>query len=131
MNKSLTIGRLAKSAGVNIETIRYYQRIDLLAEPIKPATGYRYYPAEYITRIHFIKRAQQLGFKLKEVAELLQLGEGQCSDVRSRAEQKRQQVDQQINDLKKLRHTLDELIQTCCKEGDSVHCPIIETLTSS
>lgn len=130
MKPSLTIGRLAKSAGVNIETIRYYQRIDLLAEPIKPASGYRCYPAEYISRIHFIKRAQQLGFKLKEVAELLQLGEGKCSDVRSRAEQKRQQVDQQINDLKKLRHTLDKLIQTCRQEGDSVHCPIIETLTS-
>jgi len=130
MQKRLTIGRLAKAAEVNIETIRYYQRIALLTEPAKPLEGYRIYPVETITRIRFIKRAQQLGFKLQEIAELLQMGDGQCSDVRERAEKKRQQINQQISDLEKLRITLDTLINNCQRDSDSGHCPIIETLTS-
>jgi MerR family mercuric resistance operon transcriptional regulator len=68
---TLTIGKLAKQANVTIETIRYYQRKGLLIEPEKPATGYRQYPPEAIARIQFIKRAQQSGFTLKEIAELL------------------------------------------------------------
>lgn len=67
----ITIGKLAKQANVTIETIRYYQRKGLLAEPAKPATGYREYPQEAIARLRFIKRAQQSGFTLKEIAELL------------------------------------------------------------
>ena len=130
MQKRLTIGRLAKAAEVNIETIRYYQRIALLTEPAKPSEGYRIYPVDAITRIRFIKRAQQLGFKLQEIAELLQMGDGQCRDVRVRAEQKRQQISQQISDLEKLRSTLDTLINNCQRDNDSGHCPIIETLTS-
>jgi MerR family transcriptional regulator, mercuric resistance operon regulatory protein len=129
MQKSLTIGHLAKAADVNIETVRYYQRIALLTEPEKPIEGYRIYPQAYISRIRFIKRAQQLGFKLSEIAELLQLGDGQCDDVRSRAEDKLTQVERQINDLKNLRNTLNRLISTCHQQGDSGHCPIIETLT--
>jgi len=129
MNKPLTIGHLARATEVNIETVRYYQRIGLVAEPVKPAQGYRIYPVETIDRIRFIRRAQQLGFKLQEIAELLQLGDGQCDDVRSRAEQKRAQIDQQISDLKNLRKTLNALIKTCQSDHDSGHCPIIETLT--
>jgi len=130
MQKRLTIGRLAKAAEVNIETIRYYQRIALLTEPAKPSEGYRIYPVDAITRIRFIKRAQQLGFKLQEIAELLQMGDGQCRDVRVRAEKKRQQISQQISDLEKLCSTLDTLINNCQRDNDSGHCPIIETLTS-
>jgi len=129
MQKSLTIGHLAKAAEVNLETVRYYQRIGLIDEPAKPAQGYRIYPPQTITRIRFIKRAQQLGFKLQEIAQLLQLGDGKCEDVRSRAEQKRQQIDQQISDLNKLRNTLDELINTCHSNNKNTQCPIIETLT--
>jgi len=129
MQKPLTIGRLAKAAGINLETIRYYQRIGLLKEPPKPQNGYRVYPQAFITRIRFIKRAQQLGFKLCEVAELLQLGDGQCEDVCARAEQKRQQITQQILDLENLRNTLDGLINTCYNNSENTYCPIIETLT--
>ena len=131
MNKALTIGRLAKKAEVNVETIRYYQRIKLLTEPAKPVEGYRIYPLTAINRIRFIKRAQQLGFSLQEIAELLQLGDGKCSDVRSRAEQKRQQINQQIKDLENLCKTLDALIKECHNKNDNGGCPIIEALTAT
>ena len=78
----LTIGKLAQSAEVNVETIRYYQQKHLLVEPIKPPQGYRIYPESYINRIKFIKRAQQLGFTLKEVSELLELGDGTVTKFR-------------------------------------------------
>jgi MerR family mercuric resistance operon transcriptional regulator len=130
-NKPLTIGHLAKAAGVNVETVRYYQRIGLITEPVKPAQGYRIYPEESLVRIKFIKRAQQLGFSLKEIEELLELGEGHCDDIRLRAEEKRTQVDNQIKDLKKLRATLNELIDSCHKTGKSSQCAIVETLTAN
>jgi len=131
MSKPLTIGRLAQAAGVNLETIRYYQRIGLLTEPEKPLSGFRIYEPELITRIIFIKRAQKLGFKLQEIAELMQLGEGQCDDVRFRAEQKKTQIIQQISDLQNLCETLDTLIDTCHSNKSRDYCPIIETLTRS
>jgi len=131
MNK-LTIGSLAKAAEVNIETVRYYQRIGLINEPVKPAKGYRIYSDEILSRIKFIKRAQQLGFSLQEVEELLKLGEskGRCNDVRLRAEEKRTQIDNQIKDLKKLRTTLSGLINSCEKTGKSSQCAIVDTLTA-
>ena len=128
MGKPLTIGYLARMAGVNIETIRYYQRTGLIDEPPKPDSGYRIYPPRTIERIKFIKRAQGLGFSLKEIKELLELGDGHCEDVRVKAEQKRAHIDQQINELTKLRNTLDTLINSCQNTDDSVHCPIVETL---
>ena len=128
MGKPLTIGHLARMAGVNIETVRYYQRTGLIDEPPKPGSGYRIYPPRTIERIKFIKRAQGLGFSLKEINELLELGDGHCEDVRVKAEQKRDHIDQQINELTKLRNTLDTLINNCQNTDDSVHCPIIETL---
>lgn len=128
--KRLTIGHLARAAEVNIETIRYYQRVGIITEPRKPATGYREYPVATIDRIRFIKRAQQLGFSLREITELLELGEGRCADVRLRAQQKQAQIDQQIKDLKKLRKTLAGLIQSCQSERATAHCPIVAALAS-
>ena len=128
--KKRTIGSLAKAAEVNIETIRYYQRIGLINEPVKPTHGYRIYPYESLTRIKFIKRAQQLGFSLQEIGELLELGEGHCDDIRLKAEDKRAQIDSQINDLEKLRGTLDELINSCHTNSKSNHCAIVDTLTA-
>lgn len=129
--KPLTIGFLAKAADVNIETIRYYQRIGLITEPDKPAQGYRTYPVETLKRIKFIKRAQQLGFSLTEVAELLQLGDGNCADIRQRAEEKRSHIEQQISDLQNLRDTLGQLINSCQGDSGSSHCAIIEALTAN
>lgn len=129
-SKPLTIGALAKAADVNVETIRYYQRIGLLEEPIKPVQGYRIYPKESLIRIKFIKRAQRLGFSLLEIQELLQLGEGHCDDVRLQAEQKRTQIDNQIKDLNRLRSSLSELINSCQQNTKANHCAIVETLTA-
>ncbi len=82
----LTIGKLAKQTEVTIETIRHYQRIGLLTEPAKPDGGYRSYSANAISRIRFIKRAQQAGFTLKEIATLLSLDGAHCADIRQLAE---------------------------------------------
>jgi MerR family mercuric resistance operon transcriptional regulator len=123
----LTIGRLAKAADVNVETIRYYQRIGLIEEPAKPANGFRKYPANTIEQIKFVKRAQQLGFSLQEVSDLISIGSGRCRDVRVRAEEKRNKIDKQIRDLQALRKTLDLLISECA-DNDQQQCPIIETL---
>ncbi len=128
MSKPLTIGFLAKAAEVNIETVRYYQRFGIIDEPPKPFEGYRVYPPETIDRLRFIKRAKQLGFSLKEIAELLDLGEGHCADIRVRAETKRAHVEEQIKDLKKLKTTLDTLIKSCQLDSGTAHCPIVETL---
>ena len=125
---TLTIGHLANAAGVNSETVRYYQRVGLIREPLKPAQGFRHYPIETIARIQFIKRAQRLGFQLKEIAELLELSDGQCSDARRRAEQKRSQIDAQINDLKAMQQTLDDLIRSCRAGRADAPCPIVESL---
>lgn len=129
MAKPLTIGHLARSSGVNVETVRYYQRFGIIDEPPKPVDGFRVYPKETIDRILFIRRAKELGFSLQEIAELLQLGEGHCDDIRQRAEEKQTHIDKQIKDLRKLRTTLDTLIKACQSDSDSMHCPIVETLT--
>lgn len=125
----LTIGKLARQANVNIETIRYYQRVGLLEEPVKPAVGYRVYPSTYIARIHFIKRAQKLGFTLKEITELLSLADGHCQDVRELAEFKRARIEDQIKDLRSIRQVLNQLINACMKEQNTSHCSIIDALS--
>ena len=126
---NLTIGKLAKQANVTIETIRYYQRKGLLIKPEKPAIGYRQYPLEAIARIRFIKRAQQSGFTLKEILELLSLDSGHCKDVRKMAEQKRQQIDDQIRDLSALRNVLDNLVKGCQTNPFPEHCSFIDALS--
>ena len=127
---SLTIGKLAKYANVTIETIRYYQRKGLLTEPEKPATGYRQYPTEAIARIQFIKRAQQSGFTLKEISELLSLDGEHCEDVQKMAEQKRHQIDEQIKDLTALRNVLDGLVKGCQQDQSTHHCSLIDALSN-
>ncbi len=127
-SRDLTIGRLARETGVNVETVRYYQRVGLIIEPAKPMAGYRIYPPDTPIRIRFIKRAQRLGFTLKEIVELLDIGSSNCCDVRERAEVKRAQVEAQIRDLTALRTTLDGLIDACKNGSTSVGCPIVESL---
>ena len=124
----MTIGRLAHAANVNIETIRYYQRVGLIREPKKPQQGFRKYQHETLEQIIFIKRAQQLGFSLTEIADLLELGDGHCSDVRKRAEKKRDKIAKQIKDLQALQTTLERLINACQSGRGNQKCPIVETL---
>jgi len=129
MNDSaLTIGRLASATGVNIETIRYYQRVGLVREPAKPHAGFRVYSAETVKRIRFIKRAQKLGFSLQDIGHLLELGDGHCKDVREQAEAKLAQIESQIHDLQAMRKTLKKLVTECGAGNENGHCPIIQSL---
>ena len=125
----LTIGRVASAAGVNVETIRFYQRRKLLAEPAKPLGGIRRYADEIVARIRFIKRAQQLGFTLDEVQNLLALEDGQsCRKTHDLAVQKLAVVETRVADLNRMRRMLKRLIAECEAGSGRVGCPIISTL---
>ena len=126
---NLTIGKLAQKSNVTVETIRHYQRKKLLSEPEKPANGFRQYPIETIVRIRFIKHAQQAGFSLKEISELLSLDDSHCSDVRKIAEQKLQKIDEQINSLTMLRNILDTLVQGCHSNPSEKRCSLIQAIS--
>ena len=127
--KEMTIGALAKAGGVNVETVRYYQRLALLPKPPRTYGGIRRYPRETLQRLLFIRRAQQLGFSLDEVALLLKLGEGlHCNETRELAERKLASVEEKIADLAALQKVLAQLVTACGKQGSSRGCPIIESL---
>ena len=128
MNKPLTIGRLAKTAAVNIETIRYYERRGIIEQPPTPAQGFRTYPQETLERILFIKRSQELGFTLDEIANLLSLGDAHCLEVQEMAEGKLASVRDKIADLRRLETVLDNLVTQCRTNPDQSHCPIVEAL---
>ena len=132
MNVELTIGRLAKAAGVNVETIRYYQRRGLVDEPAKPLGGHRRYAPSAAWRVRFIKRAQQLGFTLEEVAGLLRLEDGQnCRETRLLAERKLVLIEARIADLTRMRRILRGLIAECAAGQRPRACPIIATLSAN
>ena len=130
MKNRLTIGKLAKQAGINLETIRYYQRIGLIEQPLKPENGYRIYPQSTLNRLQFIQRAKQLGFSLAEIKQLLQLEEDTCEHTRKLAEQKQQLIKQKIADLQTLANTLEQYIQACYCSDDHQDCPIIKAFLS-
>jgi len=126
----LTIGQLARQAGVNVETIRYYQRIGLITEPQKPLQGYRRYPASIIDRIQFIKRAQDLGFTLNEITDLLSLNDRNCEEARTIAEHKLEDIKRRIEDLTAMQSELTRLVKACRHNANGQgHCAIIQTLT--
>lgn len=127
----LTLGHVARQAGVNVETLRDYQRRGLITEPPKPAYGYRNYPPATVSRVQFIKRAQGLGFSLREIAELLSLGDGNCEDVCELAERKCAEIDTQIAALDAIKGALQQLRGTCSIQTPDTRCPIIEALTRS
>lgn len=108
-----TISKLAKEVGVNVETIRFYERKSLIEQPTKPETGYRHYSDEIVNRVRFIKRTQELGFSLKEIENLLKLNDSPCSQVQDLAEAKLESVADKISDLKKLQKALTELVGLC------------------
>lgn len=124
----MKISDLAKAAGVNVETIRYYERRGLIIQPLKPDQGYRDYPETTLERVLFIKRAQELGFTLEEIANLLKLGDDNCISVQEIAENKLVSVRAKIADLCRLESVLDNLVTQCkCNPSES-SCPIVETL---
>ncbi len=130
MNQSdLTIGRLARAAGVGIETIRYYQRRNLLPVPDPQHGAFRTYPPALIERIRFIKRAQVLGFTLEEIATLLQLEDGaDRAAIREVASERLGQIRGKIADLQRMEQVLSHLIRECSATGGASHCPIIAAL---
>ncbi|MEZ9673617.1 Hg(II)-responsive transcriptional regulator [Vibrio splendidus] len=124
----MKISDLATSANVNVETIRYYERRGLITQPLKPEQGYRDYPETTLERVLFIKRAQELGFTLEEIANLLKLGDDNCISVQEIAENKLVSVRGKIADLCRLESVLDNLVTQCkCNPSES-SCPIVETL---
>jgi len=130
--KKLTIGALAKAANVNIETIRHYQKVGLLKEPKKPLNGFRYYPNDAVTRVLFIKKAQELGFTLKQIQELLDLGDGRCKDIQELANKKLTEIEFRMTGLRTMRKALKDLVSQCeTSKNNNVRCALIETLTDS
>jgi MerR family mercuric resistance operon transcriptional regulator len=128
--ESLTIGRLAQAAGVGVETIRYYQQRTLLPVP-EGAGRYRQYPVALVDRIRFIKRAQELGFSLDEIAGLLSLQDGaDRNSIRAIAAARVGQIEAKLADLQRMRRTLRHLLHECEHSKANMPCPIIESIAS-
>ena len=128
---SLRTGELAKQAGVNVETLRFYEREGLLAEPPRRASGYREYPTDTVQRIRFIQRAKELGFTLREIKGLLEFRVDPgttCAEVKEQAAEKVAAVKQKISDLKKIERALNKLMNTCRDTAPIDECPILNHL---
>jgi MerR family mercuric resistance operon transcriptional regulator len=131
MEQRITIGKVAAAVGVNVETIRFYHRRGLLAEPDKEAGGFRYYDAAAIARLRFIKRAQAIGFSLDEIMGLMALNHpGCCKQAHDTAVAKLTLIEARIDDLIRIRKTLKQLVRECevGESNNDVSCPIIATL---
>jgi len=131
MMEGWTIGQLAKAVGVNIQTVRYYERLKLLSPSARRPSGYRLYGQEEERRLRFIKNAQALGFTLHEIEELLDLrvsSKARCGDVQRRAEAKLRHVEAKVRDLQALARSLRNLIQTCRAGQPTDRCPILQSL---
>ena len=129
----MSIGVAAAAAGVNVQTLRYYERRGILDAPPRTEAGYRQYDAATVDRLLFIKRAQELGFTLGEIQELLSLRiehAAACSDVETKARAKLAQVEQKIRGLQRLRDALEGLVGACERRQPTQECPILETLES-
>lgn len=130
-DSSLTIGRLATRVGVNLETIRYYERRGLLPKPQRGRSGYRLFFADDVRRVKFIKHAQMLGFSLDEIAELLSLRVAPgttCADIKKRAEKKILAINEKIQGLEIMKKALSAISASCRGRGPTSECPILEAL---
>jgi MerR family mercuric resistance operon transcriptional regulator len=126
---ALTIGLLAAAAGVNVETIRFYQRRGLLGEPERPHRGVRRYGAADVARVRFIKSAQRIGFSLDEVAQLLQLEDGtRCTQASEIAARRLLDVRQRLADLRRIEAALVDLLARCDGARGRIACPLIASL---
>lgn len=127
----MRIGEVATRAGVHIETLRYYERRGLLPAPAREASGYRRYPDDSVQIVRFIKRAQQLGFTLDDIEELLRLavgGPASCREVRALARAKIADMEQRIETLEAMRRSLVALVDTCHRRAVDRECPLIEQI---
>ncbi len=128
---AMTIGKLAKASEVNVETIRYYERRGLIERPREHRGAFRVYPPEAVYRVRSIKRAQSLGFSLKEIMELMALrlgGRARCGDVLSQAEKKIAEIDEKLRSLRAVRRQLGKLASACREAAPMSECPILEAL---
>lgn len=129
VNETMTIGVLAEAAGVNVETIRFYQRKGMMQEPGRPLGGIRHYGDADLARVRFIKSAQRLGFRLDEIADLLRLEDGShCVEAREQAERKLIDVRARLADLQRIELALQGLIDCCRSARGRVQCPLIAAL---
>lgn len=129
----MKIGQVAKIANVSIDAIRYYERQGLIPHPPRGESGYRQYTEDSAKRLLFIKRAQELGFSLKEISELLSLrvdSKASCEDVRLRTENKIQDIDEKIQTLKSVKSALVSLKKHCHTNKSTSECPVLEALDS-
>lgn len=128
---ALTIGELAEKAGVGVETIRFYERKKLIERPRRPASGFRRYGEEVPRRIRFIRHAQELGFSLREIHELLALRvdpRTSCAQVKQKAVAKISEVEQKLESLGRIREALVRITRSCAGEGPTSACPILDAL---
>jgi MerR family mercuric resistance operon transcriptional regulator len=129
--QTFTIGKVARQAGVGIETVRFYEREGLIPEPVRSASGYRQYPAATVARIRFIRRAKALGFSLREVRELLSLRldpARSSAEAKAHAEAKIADIEQKIQTLRRMKQTLVDLTEACDGCGPVSDCPILDAL---
>lgn len=130
--ETMTIGKLAQSAGVGVETVRFYQRKGLLEEPHRGESGYRQYPSGTLTRLRFIRQAKELGFTLPEIQELLSLRaspEASCAEVQERIQAKIDNIDEKIRSLEHMRRALDGMAGICLSGAlPTSECPILDAL---
>lgn len=125
----MTVGQLAKAAGVNVETIRFYQRKRLIPVPTQPAQGIRRYEQTYLARVNFIKSAQRLGFNLHEIGQLLRLDEGmQCTSAARLASRHLVNVRIRLQDITRIEAALTKLLEQCSHHRGDVACPLITAL---
>jgi len=132
--EKLTIGRLAKIIGVNLESIRFYERKGLIDQPKQYSGKYRIYPESYISRIKFIKRAQDLGFTLRDIKELLALRVSKtatCDDIRDKANLKIKEIREKVDLLKKMEGVLKKLANDCKKDRPVSECVILKAIDHS
>lgn len=131
MMDGLTIGRVARSAGLAIDTVRYYEREGLLQKPARTSSGYRQYPADAVARLRFIRQAKELGFTLSEIRELLALKVApgkSCAHVRARAEAKIADIEQRVAQLNRMKRALAKLAAACSGRGPTSECPILDAM---
>lgn len=129
VKQAFSIGEVSRRSGVNIETIRYYERVRLLPPPLRTEGGHRLYPDDCLKRLIFIRRSRELGFTLDKIRNLLSLIEGgyRCGEVKNTALTHLKDIRQKIADLRRMERTLAETA-TRCEGGDAPDCPIIESL---
>lgn len=131
MTEGLRSGQVAHAAGVNLETLRYYERRGLLVEPPRSPSGYRDYPVSAVRVLRFVKRAQELGFTLADVEVLLSLANGgprSCDQARALAQSQMAELDRKITDLQRMRAALGELVATCERPRADRSCPLLEAI---